>query len=201
MKAKAVKKKLLLFLFVLLAALLLRTLVLQSYKSTTHYMSETLTDGDYFLVNKFIFGRTIPFTDIRFISLREPRRGDVIVFEYPEDPEKDFVMRVVGIPGDEVEGRNKSIYINGKPEYLSRAVHREEETIPRERNPRDNFGPVKVPVHALFVMGDNRDQSYDSRFWGCVGFGRIKGLVFFRYWSWDSKEKRVRWENIGKRID
>ncbi|HLO26611.1 MAG TPA: signal peptidase I [Geobacteraceae bacterium] len=195
------KKRLFILFLILVAAFLLRVLVFQSYRSATDYMEDTLAVGDYFLVNKFVFGRTIPFTDMRLFALREPRRGDVVVFEYPEDPGKDFVMRVVGIPGDEVEGKDKQIYINGRNSVDSRESHREREVVPREQNPRDNFGPVKVPADALFVMGDNRDRSYDSRFWGCVPYGKIKGLAFLKYWSWDPEQRRLRWGNIGKSID
>jgi signal peptidase I len=196
-----VKKKVIAAFIIVFGACLLRIFVLQSYKSTTHSMAETLAVGDYFLVNKFIFGRKIPFTDRRFFKVREPRRGDVIVFEYPEDPGKDFVMRVVGIPGDEVAGSGKNVYVNGQLSENARELHTEEEIIPREQNPRDNFGPVKVPDNALFVMGDNRDRSYDSRFWGCVSYGRVKGLAFIAYWSWDPDRRQVRWGRIGKRID
>jgi signal peptidase I len=200
-KADFVKRKLVVASILVVSALLLRILVLQSYKSTTGSMEETLAAGDYFLVNKFIFGRNIPFTDIRLLRLREPERGDVVVFQYPEDPGKDLVLRVVGIPGDEVEGIDKNVIVNGKPSLHSRVIHLESEIVPREKHPRDNFGPVKVPANSLFLMGDNRDRSYDSRFWGCVDYGRIKGLAFFTYWSWDAEQRQVRWGRIGKRID
>ena len=201
MKVTFVKRKLIVVFFILSLAFLLRVLVFQSYKSTTHSMDETIVEGDYFLVNKFIYGRKIPFTDNRFLKIHEPRRGDVIVFAYPEDPGKDFVMRVVGIPGDEVEGIDKKIYVNAELLENPNESHKEKDIILREQNPRDTFGPVKVPENSLFVMGDNRDRSFDSRFWGCVSYDRIKGLAFFKYWSWDPEHRRVRWDNIGKRID
>jgi signal peptidase I len=200
-KALFVKKRLIAAFIIILGACLLRLFVLQSYKSTTHCMDDTLVVGDFFLVNKFVYGRNIPFTDKRFLKIREPRRGDVIVFAYPEDPGKDFVMRVVGIPGDEVEGIDKRIYVNGKPHVNPHESHREMDVIPREQNPRDNFGPVKVPANSLFVMGDDRDRSYDSRFWGCVPGDRVKGLAFIRYWSWDPEHRRVRWGSIGNSIN
>ena len=164
-------------------------------------MEDTLSVGDYFLVNKFVYGRSIPFTDIRFFNIREPRRGDVIVFAYPEDPGKDFVMRIVGIPGDEVEGVDKKVTVNGALSRYHQVSYKEIDVIPREQNPRDTFGPVKVPAGALFVMGDNRDRSYDSRFWGCVPYGLVKGRAFLKYWSWDPENKRVRWSRLGTRID
>lgn len=195
-----VKKYLIAVLFIIFGAILLRIFVLQSYISTTDSMAETLSVGDCFLINKFIYGREIPFTDKRFFDIHEPRRGDVIVFTDPADPGKDFVMRVVGVPGDEVEGINKKVSVNGKPESNLHVSHREDDIVPREYNPRDNFGPVKVPVNCLFVMGDNRDCSYDSRFWGCLPYGKVKGLAFIKYWSWDSARSRVRWGSIGKLI-
>jgi signal peptidase I len=164
-------------------------------------MEDNLSVGDYFLVNKFVYGRYIPFTDIHFFTVRAPRRGDVIVFTYPEDPGKEFVMRVVGIPGDEVEGIDKKITVNGILSRYHQVSHKERDVIPKEQNPRDTFGPVKVPADALFVMGDNRDRSFDSRFWGCVPYARVKGQAFFTYWSWDPEERRVRWGRVGKRID
>ena len=195
------KKKLLAALLVIVCALLLRGLVLQSYRTTTDSMEPTLAAGDRFLVNKFIFGRNIPFTDIRFFKLREPRRGDVVVFSYPGDPGKDVVMRVVGVPGDVVEGKDKEIFVNGQPCGDACVVHREKDTIPHEVNPRDNFGPVTVPDRSLFVMGDNRDRSYDSRFWGAVPYGRLKGLAVRTYWSWDGERKKVRWDRVGTKIN
>jgi signal peptidase I len=196
-----VKNKLFLLFFILVAAFLLRVLVFQPYRSTTNYMEDTLAVGDYFLVNKIIFGTTIPFNDKRILKIRDPRRGDVIVFEYPEDPSKDFIKRVIGTPGDEVEVKEKKVYINGRPYENPHEVHKERDMIPREQNPRDNFGPVKVPENSYFVMGDNRDRSYDSRFWGFVKNPKIKGLAFIKYWSWDSARSRIRWGNIGSLID
>jgi signal peptidase I len=196
-----VKIKLSLLFFILVAAFLLRVLVFQPYRSTTNYMEDTLSVGDYFLVNKIIFGTTIPFTDKRILKIRDPRRGDVIVFEYPEDPSKDFIKRVIGTPGDEVEVKEKKVYINGRPYENPHEVHKERDMISREQNPRDNFGPVKVPENSYFVMGDNRDRSYDSRFWGFVKNPKIKGLAFIKYWSWDSARLRIRWGNIGRLID
>ncbi len=196
-----VKKKLIALLLMISGAFLLRIFVVQSYKATTDDMAETLVVGDCFLVNKLIYGRKIPFTDTRLLEIHEPRRGEVIVFEYPEDPGKVFVMRVVGVPGDEVEGIDKKVFVNGKPAPDLHASHREDDVIPREYNPRDNFGPVRVPANALFMMGDNRDRSYDSRFWGCLPYGRIKGAAFIKYWSWDPEQRQVRWGSIGKSID
>ena len=185
----------------IILALIIRTFVVQAFKIPSGSMEDTLAIGDHILVSKFIYGSKIPFTDKRFLKIRDPKRGDVIVFEYPEDPSKDFIKRVIGTPGDVIEERDKKIFINGQLYVNPHEVHKEMEIVPREQNPRDNFGPVKVPEGSYFVMGDNRDRSYDSRFWGFVKNPKIKGLAFIRYWSWDSGKFRVRWGSIGRLID
>ncbi len=182
-------------------ALFIRTFLVQAFKIPSGSMEDTLAIGDHILVNKFIYGTKIPFTDKRILKIRDPRRGDVIVFEYPEDPSKDFIKRVIGTPGDVVEERDKKVYVNGQPYVNPHEVHKEPELIPREQNPRDNFGPITVPAGSYFVMGDNRDRSYDSRFWGFVKNPKIKGLAFIKYWSWDSDKFGVRWRNIGRLIN
>lgn len=184
-----------------LLALVIRTFVVQAFKIPSGSMEDTLAIGDHILVNKFIYGTKIPFTDKRVLTIRDPKRGDVVVFEYPEDPSKDFIKRVVGLPGDVVEGRDKKIFVNGTPYENPHEVHKEKEIIPKAQNPRDSFGPVTVPAGSYFVMGDNRDRSYDSRFWGFVKNDKLKGLAFIKYWSWDSEKFRVRFGNIGRLID
>jgi signal peptidase I len=181
-------------------ALFIRSFVVQAFKIPSGSMEDTLQVGDHLLVNKFIFGTTIPFTDKEFFALRDPRQGDVIVFEYPEDPSKDFIKRIVGVPGDVVQGINKNVYVNGKLYKNPHEVHKEADLVPKDQNPRDTFGPLKVPADSYFVMGDNRDRSYDSRFWGFVKRDKIKGLAFVKYWSWDGDNWRVRWGNIGQLI-
>ena len=186
----------------ILLALLIRTFVVQAFKIPSGSMEDTLAIGDHILVNKFIFGSKIPFTGgSRVLKIRDPRQGDVIVFEYPEDPSKDFIKRVVGTPGDTVEVKDKRVYVNGKLYANPHEVHKEPDTIPKELQPRDFKDPVKVPAGSYFVMGDNRDRSYDSRFWGFVSLDKIKGLAFIKYWSWDKDKFRVRFGSIGKLID
>ena len=185
----------------IILALIIRTFLVQAFKIPSGSMEDTLAIGDHILVNKFLYGSKIPFTDKRILKIRDPRRGDVIVFEYPEDPSKDFIKRVIGTPGDVIEEKNKQVYVNGQPYVNPHEVHKENDLISREQNPRDNFGPVKVPADSYFVMGDNRDRSYDSRFWGFVKNPKIKGLAFIKYWSWDSPRFRVRWGSIGKLIN
>ncbi len=186
----------------ILLALVIRTYVVQAFKIPSGSMEDTLLIGDHLLVNKFIYGTKIPFTDTQVIKLRDPQRGDVVVFEYPEDPRKDFIKRIIGVPGDVVEGKDKQLFVNGKPYDIPQAVHKESEIIPKEQNPRDTFGPIVVPENSYFVMGDNRDRSYDSRFWKFVRRDQLKGLAFVKYWSIDGPwyKFNIRWKNIGRLI-
>lgn len=182
-------------------ALIIRTFFVQAFKIPSGSMEETLLIGDHLLVSKFLYGTKIPFTDSKILKIRDPKRGDVVVFEYPEDPSKDFIKRVVGTPGDVVEGKDKKVFVNGALYVNPHEVHKEQEIIPKAQNPRDTFGPVTVPADSYFVMGDNRDRSYDSRFWGFVKSPKIKGKAFIKYWSWDSDKFSVRFRNIGRLID
>ena len=183
-----------------LLALVIRTYLVQAFKIPSGSMEDTLAIGDHLLVSKFMYGTKIPFVDTRVLTIRDPRQGDVIVFEYPEDPSKDFIKRVVGVPGDVVEGKEKKVYVNGKQYDNPHEIHKEKDVIPKEMNPRDTFGPVTVPADSYFVMGDNRDRSYDSRFWKFVRRDQIKGLAFIKYWSWDREKLRPRFGNIGRLI-
>lgn len=185
----------------ILLALVIRTYLVQAFKIPSGSMEDTLAIGDHLLVNKFMYGTRIPFTDKRVLTIRDPRRGDVIVFEYPEDPSKDFIKRVIGVPGDVIEGKEKKVYVNGTPYENPHEIHKEKDIIPKEMNPRDTFGPVTVPADSYFVMGDNRDRSYDSRFWKFVRRDQIKGLAFIKYWSWDREKFMPRFGNIGRLIN
>jgi len=188
-------------------ALIIRTFLFQAFKIPSGSMLDTLLIGDHLLVNKFIYGTQLPFNDSRFLAVREPERGDVIVFEFPDDEGKsyfkrrDFIKRIVGIPGDVIEVKNKQVFVNGQPFILDQEIHKDPETIPAVAGPRDFAGPIKVPEESYFVMGDNRDFSYDSRFWGFVPMSKVKGLAFIKYWSWDSQENLPRWERIGRLIN
>lgn len=184
-----------------LLALVIRSYLVQAFKIPSGSMEDTLAIGDHLLVSKFIYGTKIPFVDKRVLTIRDPHQGDVIVFEYPEDPSKDFIKRVVGVPGDVVEGKEKKVYVNGKQYENPHEVHKEKDVIPKEMNPRDTFGPVTVPADSYFVMGDNRDRSYDSRFWNFVRRDQIKGLAFIKYWSWDREKHMPRFSNIGRFIN
>lgn len=192
----------------IILALFIRTFIVQAFKIPSGSMKETLQIGDHILVNKFIYGIKLPFTGITLIPISQPKRGDVVVFEFPEDPDKDFIKRVIGVPGDRLESRNKKIFVNGEPLQEDYAVKTDFYFIPPEIQPRDNFGPLTVPENALFVMGDNRDHSYDSRWWGFVKMRAVKGKAFVIYWSWDKEHfpggrewlswwTWVRWKRFG----
>lgn len=180
-------------------ALFIRTFVVQAYKIPSGSMKDTLLIGDHLLVNKFIYGVKIPFTDGKtLIPIKNPKRGDIIVFRYPEDHEKDFIKRVVGIEGDTIVIIDKKLYVNGElHEYKDHAKFTDPIIFPENFNHRDNFGSVKVPKDSLFVMGDNRDNSHDSRFWGFVKLNEVRGEALIIHWSWKQSEFGVRWDRIG----
>lgn len=185
----------------LLLALIIRAYFVQAFRIPSGSMEDTLAIGDHILVNKFIYGTILPFSDQRVLTLRDPQRGDVIVFEYPEDPSKDFIKRVIGVPGDSIHIVDKKVYINGTVYNDPHEVHKEAmEEASRSSGRRDNMGVVTVPPDSYFVMGDNRENSYDSRFWGFVKREKIKGLAFIKYWSWDSENWRPRLGSIGELI-
>jgi signal peptidase I len=183
-------------------ALIIRTLLVQAFKIPSSSMEPTLLIGDHILVNKFIYGVRIPFIGGRLLPFTSPERGDVIVFVYPEDRSKDFIKRVVGVGGDTVEIRDKKVVVNGEPVEDSHAYFADGGKTRRDK--RDNMPATKVPDGKIFVMGDNRDRSYDSRFWGFVDVGEVKGKAFIIYFSWDSAANKVvewvRWWRIGDLI-
>lgn len=181
-------------------ALFIRTFIVQAFKIPSGSMLHTLEIGDHILVNKFIYGVKIPFTGKTLIPVKEPKRGDIIVFRYPKDPSKDYIKRVIGVAGDTIEVRRKQLFVNGKPARYEQAIHVDPRILPAVDAPRDFFGPIKVPERSLFVMGDNRDQSSDSRFWGFVDLDEVKGKAFIIYWSWNKKEFGVRWDRLGNLI-
>jgi len=216
-------------LIAVLLALVVRTFVVQAFKIPSGSMIPSLLIGDHILVNKFIYGIKMPFKENRFLILRPPRRGDIIVFSFPGNREKeecktiskniavrisgavnnkniaylfhdecrDFIKRLIGVGGDTIEIRNKTVYVNGIPLKEPYIIHTDKN---REIEDRDRFGPVTVPYGKFFVMGDNRDQSYDSRFWGFVDINEIKGKAFIIYWSWNNEGNiltKVRWSRLG----
>ncbi len=216
----------------IILALFIRTFVVQAFKIPSGSMIPTLVIGDHLLVNKFSYGLKIPFTDTRVLLFNQPKKGDIIVFSFPKNKEKpectsvvssiekrlentwrhsnpfylfqddckDFIKRVVGIGGDKVEIKDKKVYINDALQNEPYIAHSDSNT---ENSQRDNLGPFMVPRNSVFVMGDNRDQSYDSRYWGVVSMEEIKGKAFIMYWSWNNDGNflsKVRWSRIGRLI-
>jgi len=205
------------FIIALALAIILRTFFVQAYKIPSGSMEPTLLIGDHIIVNKLIYGLRLPdsffgFTPLEnkipwghYIFQLEPvHRGDVVVFVFPPDPTKDFIKRVVGVPGDTIEVKNGKLYRNGAP---ADDPHAHFELTPDQRqqnSPRDYFGPLKVPVGQYLMMGDNRDRSYDGRFWGLVDRDEIQGRAMFIYWSWDSDGSGflpIRWNRFAKVVD
>lgn len=165
-------------------ALFIRTFVVQAFKIPSGSMVPTLLVGDHILVNKFIYGVKIPYLRKTLVPVSSPKRDDVVVFIYPVDKSKDFIKRVIGLPNDTLEIVDGKIFINGQ-RYEDRFGYYD------DRNPSSSasigkarIGPITVPKDHLFVMGDNRDHSYDSRFWGFVPLSAVKGKAFIIYWSW-----------------
>jgi signal peptidase I len=180
----------------LVLAIFIRSFIVQAFKIPSGSMLPTLQIGDHILVNKFVYGLRLPYPlETMLVQWGRPERGDVVVFVYPRDPSKDFIKRVVAVEGDTIEIRHKQLYLNGEKVEDAHATFADDgHEIP---GPRDNFGPSTVPPGRLFVMGDNRDRSHDSRFWGFVDVHDIKGKAFLIYWSWDGEDRWVRWERIG----
>ncbi|MCD4718382.1 MAG: signal peptidase I [Desulfobacula sp.] len=183
----------------IIIAMFIRTFIVQAFKIPSGSMLETLQIGDQILVNKFIYGVKIPFTGGKtLISVKNPQKGDIVVFKYPEDPSKDFIKRVMATGGDTLEIINKKLYVNNNLlEGEKYAVYKTGEIIPGNYSSRDNLRKIIVPENKLFVMGDNRDNSHDSRFWGFVDLTEVKGEAFIIYWSWNKNKFGVRWNRIG----
>jgi signal peptidase I len=166
---------------------LVRSRYVKAYRIPAGSMEPTVLIGDCVLVD-------------RRAEARNPARGDIIVFEDPVDHKKDFLKRVVAVGGDTVEIRDKELWLNGKKSTEPNVIHNDSKVFPGSRNPRDNFAAVTVPQGAYFVLGDNRDNSYDSRFFGFVKKAMVKGTARIIYWSWDRKNDAVRWSRIGEKL-
>jgi signal peptidase I len=181
-------------------ALFVRTWAVQAFKIPTGSMENNLLIGDHLLVNKFVFGPALGRSERAVLPMRDIRRGDIVVFKYPDEPERDFIKRVIGLPGDTIELRNKKVYVNGQPldepyvHFLEPAHHAQEVT---SFDVRERYGPVQVPPDQYFVMGDNRDNSQDSRYWGFLPRGYIKGKALMIYWSYDSGVPTSEEEGLG----
>ncbi len=186
----------------ILIAVVIRAFVVQAYKIPSQSMVPTLLVGDHLLVCKFLYGVKIPVLRRTIIPVGQPKRGDIVVFQYPMDRSKDYIKRVIGVEGDKIEIKNKQLFINDRLYPDDHAVHSDPNFYPAVVQPRDNYGPVVVPEGALFVMGDNRDASYDSRYWGFVEQKDLEGKALIIYWSWNSENaknllEKVRWTRLG----
>jgi signal peptidase I len=169
----------------LILALIIKCSVVEAYKIPSGSMEDTLLIGDFLLANKFIYGAKIPLLPVHLPAIREPKPGDIVIFKYPRDPKVNYIKRCVAVEGQTVEIRNKMLYVDGKrfPDPpLSKYTDRG--TRSPGRDPRDNFGPYKVPKGHLFMMGDNRDNSADSRYWGPLPRELVLGKAMIIHWSW-----------------
>ena len=181
-------------------ALFVRTWIVQAFKIPTGSMENNLLIGDHLLVNKFMFGPTATSIGRTLLPVRDIRRGDVIVFKYPDEPDRDFIKRVIGLPGETLELRAKKVYIDGQPldepyvHFLEPASDAQETTL---FDVRERYGPVRVPEGQYFVMGDNRDNSQDSRYWGFLPRHYIKGRALMIYWSYESGREDYLDEGVG----
>lgn len=214
-KKSVVREYLEAFGIAIILALIIRTFFIQAYKIPSGSMEPTLLIGDHILVNKLDFGLRMPDSLFgakplsgiipygQYVFRLEPiHRGDVVVFVFPPDPTKDFIKRVIGVGGDTVEVRGKSVYLNGR-QMDDPHAHYEPSESGVTITPRDHYGPVVVPKGDVFVMGDNRDRSYDSRFWGFVPDNNVEGRAMVIYWSWDSDDNsflHIRWSRFGRII-
>ena len=211
----------------ILVFLLVRAFLFEAFKIPSGSMEGTLQVGDFLLVNKLLYGATIPFTGARLPAVREPLRGDVVVFQYPLDPTKNFVKRLVGLPGDTLAMTNGILRRNGRDLTERYVRHIDPQGDPRSEDfrwqrdflvrsaeaavayhpSRNNWGPIVVPPHHYFMLGDNRDNSQDSRYWGFVADSLVRGTPMFVYFSYapDSAARtpllpRIRWHRLGTRI-
>ncbi len=187
-------------LWALVLTLFLRSFVLQAFRIPSESMRDTLLVGDFLFVNKFEYGPKIPFTHVRLPGLHAPKRGDVIVFQFPQDPSKDFIKRCMGTGGQTLQVVDKQLVVNGEPLKEPYTIHTDPNVRAAGFDFRDNFGPYTVPPGELFMMGDNRDNSNDSRYWGPLEMDLVKGRAMFLYWSWDGEKNWPRWNRLFQPI-
>jgi signal peptidase I len=187
-------------------ALFIRTFVVQAFKIPTGSMEETLLIGDHLLVNKFVYGPAPSALERTLLPVGTIKRGEVLVFKYPEEPERDFIKRVIGLPGETVELREKKVYVNGKAldepyvHFLSAPAGPSEFHEVTSFDVRERYGPVTVPADHFFVMGDNRDNSQDSRYWGFLPRENIKGKSLVIYWSYQADREDYQDESAGATV-
>lgn len=204
-KKSVIRENIEAILIAVLLALFIRTFIIQAFKIPSGSMLPTLQIGDHILVSKFIYGVKMPFTGTTLIPISDPKANDIVVFQYPKDPSLDYIKRVIAVAGETVEIRDKKVYVNGKPFTDRHGVFLDPLVHSASMGPRDNFGPVTVPEGKIFTMGDNRDNSYDGRFWGFVDLQAVRGKAWIIYWSWDVQQSlfsldrllSIRWSRIG----
>lgn len=160
--------------------------IVQAFKIPSGSMLPTIQIGDFIITKTKIFIKN----NLTY--------GDIVVFPWPKNPSKDFIFRIIALGGDEIEIKNKKVYLNGNYIEEPYIINRDSKILDSKDFARDNFGPMKIPDDCIFVMGDNRDESNDSRFWGCVKKSSVKGRAYFIYWSWDNLKWNVRWDRLGK---
>jgi len=185
--------------------MILRIFLLQAFRIPSESMLDTLQVGDFLFVTKIDYGAKLPFTHIRLPGLRQPRQGDIIVFQWPPDPSQDFIKRCIATGGETVEIRHRRVFVNGRAIEEPYVRHTPGPEEPADASPRDNFGPVTVPPGHLFMMGDNRENSADSRYWGYVPMDLVKGRAVFIYFStaaqnWWSMPLHIRWQRLFRVI-
>jgi signal peptidase I len=187
-------------------ALFVRTFIFENFKIPSGSMEDNLLIGDHLVVNKFIYSNNADSLLHRLFPYRAPERGDVVVFKYPRDTRRDFIKRCVAIEGDVVEIRRKQLYLNGELQVEPMVVHKdprifEDSASGRDdTRVRDNFGPFTVPPGTIFCLGDNRDRSLDSRFWGAVPLEHVKGRAVLIYWSYEAGPNDWQWRGLGHRL-
>lgn len=191
--------------FAAILAIVIRTFIIQAFKIPSASMEDTLEIGDHLMVTKSIYGTKLPLTDITILPFRDPAPRDIIVFEYPRDKHKpfaerkDYIKRIVGLPGDRVRMESQVVYVNDEAFDVPQASHKGSQGLASKLI--YNFSEVTVPEGHYFVLGDNRDRSSDSRFWGFVPKENIRGKAFIKYISWDSDKNGIRWSSIGEVIE
>ena len=176
--------------------LIIRSVAFQAFRIPSPSMEDTLLIHDFLFISKIVYGPNIPFTHTRLPGLRKPKPGDVIVFQNPVNPKEDYIKRCVAVGGQTVEVRNKTLYVDGAAKQEPYVKHTDPRMIPG----RDNFGPVRVPEGFLFMMGDNRDNSQDSRFWGFLDMRLIRGKAAIIYFSWDGAKSIPRFKRFFRMI-
>ncbi|MCE9627883.1 MAG: signal peptidase I [Candidatus Eisenbacteria bacterium] len=185
--------------------LIVRIFAIQAFRIPSESMLQTLQVGDFLFISKYEYGAKIPFTHIRLPGIRQPRTGDIIVFQFPMDPSIDFIKRCIATGGQTVEIRHRQVFVDGKPLDEPYVQHIEPTELPAATSPRDNLAPFTVPPGQLFMMGDNRENSEDGRFWGFVPMDYVKGRALFLYFStaaqnWYTMPFHIRWNRLFRPI-